>query len=241
DSGSSLVRTNESEKGGVEEVILDEEVEVVKVDSDEAGVEITRVVEEVETVNVLGSRDFGFEVGKTGGGSSRSSSSSSSSDDEKIDAEVTEVVVPVSIDVEQVYEMVESVVDPPVPGLAVEEVVVVSEASPVEDPYEDLDVLPGTKATTEAVLPVLTSASESLGESSNVDSSVVKDAEVKVFPPSDSPVDVTRNGAGHLKDQEIQDPVENQTSRPQVPLSVQRTSWKGCCGLFEVFSGSRFF
>uniref|UniRef100_A0A7N0SWA5 Uncharacterized protein n=1 Tax=Kalanchoe fedtschenkoi TaxID=63787 RepID=A0A7N0SWA5_KALFE len=231
DRGSSPVRQNESEKDVVEEVVVGVEVGVVKVDADEGGVEITR---ELEPVEVLESRD----LGKSDGGSSASSSSSSSSDDEKVDVEKTEPA-------QDSAEVVETVVDVAAPVLADEEVVIVSEAPPAEELPEDLDepvLLESSSemnATTEVALPVHAPTIESHGESSQVDPSDVKDAEDKVPTSSYSPVAATSNGGVHLKDQEIHGSTENQTPEPQAPLPVQRTSWKGCCGLFEVFAGSR--
>ncbi|KAH6825578.1 hypothetical protein C2S53_017550 [Perilla frutescens var. hirtella] len=42
------------------------------------------------------------------------------------------------------------------------------------------------------------------------------------------------NGAQHMKDHVVTQPVV----APPFPHPVQKTSWKSCCGLFEVFSGS---
>ncbi|CAM8994791.1 unnamed protein product [Rhodiola kirilowii] len=233
---SSPVRQIDSVKDIVEEDVLVEGVGVVKVDEDNGSVEITK---ELKSGEVSESRDLSVEVCQGAEGSSDGSSSSSSSDDEKIDVEKTDVVLD-SDQVEEVYEVVENTVDSPVPDSIVEEIVYVSEASPVEEPYEDPD-RPAfsnseVKATTVDALPVLPPTIEGLGKSSNVESDV-EDADGKALPPADSPIAVPSNGVVHFKDPEIHGSTENLTPVLQAPLSVHRTSWKGCCGLFEVFTG----
>ncbi|CAM9000792.1 hypothetical protein QQ045_000060 [Rhodiola kirilowii] len=237
---SSPVRLIDAEEGGAVEKVGTEEVGIEKVEEEDEGrVEITR---ELKSDEVLESRDLTVEVHNMAEGSSDGSSISSSSDDEKIHVEKAEVVLN-SAKAEEVNEAVEVAEDEPLPAMVVEEVVYVCEVPSIEETFEYLDKPVVSEShseirafTDDAVLI----PNESHGESSNVVSYTIKDEEDKALPPSDSPIAATRNGVGHLKDPEIQGSFENQTPVPQAPLSVQRTSsWKGCCGLFEVFAGSR--
>lgn len=55
---------------------------------------------------------------------------------------------------------------------------------------------------------------------------------------SNAPTVQTSNGVGNIKDSEIPECFENQPLTAATPRQVQTTSWKGCCGLFEVLAGS---
>nr|GMD06742.1 enolase-phosphatase E1 [Ipomoea batatas] len=61
---------------------------------------------------------------------------------------------------------------------------------------------------------------------------------VKPTPAYDTPkVDVS-TGADPIKDSEIPECSDSQPPVGSVLQPVQTTSFKGCCGLFELFSGS---
>ncbi|KAJ4976987.1 hypothetical protein NE237_002093 [Protea cynaroides] len=75
---------------------------------------------------------------------------------------------------------------------------------------------------------------------SDVIESVAKENENKMLQPSDTPI-VETNGTGGSelpKDSEIPESSENQPLLGKGFPAVERSSWKSCCGIFDVLKGS---
>jgi len=68
--------------------------------------------------------------------------------------------------------------------------------------------------------------------------SVSNGYEDKTLPSSSAPVAATSNDAASVKDPEIPESSENEPLVAPAPQVVQRSSWLGCCGLFDVLTGS---
>lgn len=60
----------------------------------------------------------------------------------------------------------------------------------------------------------------------------------KMVQSSDSRSVRTNNSVENVRGSEIPEPTNSLTLVPLPPQRLQKTSWKGCCGLFDLFSGT---
>lgn len=79
---------------------------------------------------------------------------------------------------------------------------------------------------------------ENSGASSRAMGFSSKENENKLSQFSNAPSIETRNGTERIKDSEFPECSENQPLVASVPRTVEKASWKSCCGLFEVLTGS---
>ncbi|XP_019055262.1 PREDICTED: uncharacterized protein LOC104608951 isoform X2 [Nelumbo nucifera] len=224
--------TGEGEnKHKVEAVEVLEVVRELKPDENSEGTDV--VIEHVEYAK--DSRD--------GGSSGDAGSSSTSSDDESQKPRVVEKnssVTESEILVEEKGEGGETL--PPVES--VEPVVALSEgvSQILEAASESVD----NTETTEVVVPKekeeqpLPSSDETSGVSGVIDLAS-KENEGNVLPSIDAPPVETSKAVvsdEHHVQPQIPESSETQQVERSAPPAVQPTSWKSCCGLFDVLTGS---
>ncbi|KAJ0927476.1 hypothetical protein HanRHA438_Chr04g0183321 [Helianthus annuus] len=163
-----------------------------------------------------------------------SSSSSDSSDDESRVVE-KEVVVVESAPVESVT-VFDEIKNEEKKDLVVEETPVVEEP-PRVDACETAvkDDSPDSTVVIESVLKEdEVERLQPLVETTSLES---KDHVSSSTPPKDSVTDV--NGADCANEIETSEHSDRQAPAASTPVAVQNTtSWKSCCGIFELFSGS---
>ncbi|KAK9268265.1 hypothetical protein L1049_010708 [Liquidambar formosana] len=142
-----------------------------------------------------------------------------------------------------------------------EEVIHVTESAPVENLVNSDVAELGSKESVEKLLPsldengvvssavadlvskqnedkVLPFLDETAGTSSGTIGLALKDNEDKLLQSSNAPSIEIGNGAEHTKDYEIPESSENQPLVASAPRPVETTSWKSCCGILEVLTGS---
>ncbi|KAM0071547.1 hypothetical protein Hdeb2414_s0001g00026501 [Helianthus debilis subsp. tardiflorus] len=199
---------------------------------------------------------------KDSNGTSSSSSSSDSSDDESRVVEKEVVVVesapvesvtvteslveevspivdsvkPDDSSLEQVSQVFDEIKDEEKKDLVVEETPVVEEPPRVDDC--ETAVKDGSPDSTVVVESVLKEDEverlQPLVEKTSLES---KDHVSSSTPPKDSVTDV--NGADCANEIETSEHSDRQAPAASTPVAVQNTtSWKSCCGIFELFSGS---
>ncbi|XP_042516844.1 uncharacterized protein LOC122091080 [Macadamia integrifolia] len=109
-------------------------------------------------------------------------------------------------------------------------------SSTVEDNGVSDEIGLASKDNEEISLPL---SNETVG-ASDVIESVAKESEDKMLQPSDAPiVETSGTGSAELpKDPAIPEISENQPLLGTIPPPIERTSWKSCCGIFDVLKGS---
>ncbi|PWA99459.1 hypothetical protein CTI12_AA007300 [Artemisia annua] len=188
-------------------------------------------------------------------GSKSKSSSSSSSDSSDDESRVVdkEVVVTESVPVVE-PERLAPIVDEPVK----EGKPLVEEVAHVTEEKKDLvveDVVAPVVVEEETVGVSEIDSKEDCPTSSEVVEPVLKESEVEKLPLSDEKACVEKedvasstpakdsisevNGASGANETDTVEHSDRQAPVASTPLSVQKTtSWKSCCGLFDLFSGS---
>jgi len=212
-------------------------------------------------VGSLSSQDPSIEVEKVEDeknskdeGSNTKSSSSSSSDSSDDESRVVdkEVVVTESVPVVE-PESLAPIVDEPVKEVEplVEEVAHASEEK--KDLVVEEIVAPVVEEETVVVSEI--DSKEDCPTSSEVVEPVLKDSEAEKLPLSDEKACVEKedvasstpakdsisevNGASGANETDTVEHSDRQAPVASTSLTVQKTtSWKGCCGLFDLFSGS---
>lgn len=239
-------------------VIAAEEVNVTSANR-EVGIEDDSSKEDVRLEHKEGATK-----GSCDGASSRSSSSSSSSrsssDDESHgikSSQAVEDIAPVvdSVTVthflsESKVETSDSVVPDKVPSLDqkvevdINPVALSSVKSVVEETgeketscFED-KVIISTSAPDTALEPKEEATIHSIENISTIsdpkEECVLQATDDQLIVSYNAPATIAENGANNIVDSGVTEPMVR-----TAPRSVQTTSWKSCCGLFEVFAGSR--
>nr|GEV76298.1 hypothetical protein [Tanacetum cinerariifolium] len=213
-------------------------------------------------LNSPSSQDPSIEVERVGheknskdeGSKSKSSSSSSSdSSDDESPVVDKEVVVTESVPVVE-PEILAPIVDEPVK----EAEPLVDEVAHVIEEKKDLvveEVVAPVVVEEETVVVSEIDSKEDCPTSSEVVEPVLKESEVEKLPLSDEMACVEKedvasstpakdsisevNGASGANETDTPEHSDRQAPVASTSLSVQKTtSWKSCCGLFDLFSGS---
>uniref|UniRef100_A0A5B6Z2Y1 Putative enolase-phosphatase E1 n=1 Tax=Davidia involucrata TaxID=16924 RepID=A0A5B6Z2Y1_DAVIN len=85
---------------------------------------------------------------------------------------------------------------------------------------------------------VVSTPNENAAASSNAMGFAAQENEDKLLLSFNAPRVDTSIGVEHIKDSGIPESSDSQTQVASAPQAVQTTSWRSCCGLFEVLTGS---
>uniref|UniRef100_A0A5B6Z640 Putative enolase-phosphatase E1 n=1 Tax=Davidia involucrata TaxID=16924 RepID=A0A5B6Z640_DAVIN len=85
---------------------------------------------------------------------------------------------------------------------------------------------------------VVSTPNENAAASSNAMGFAAQENEDKLLVSFNASRVDTNNGAEHIKTSGIPESSDSQTQVASAPQAVQTTSWRSCCGLFEVLTGS---
>ncbi|MFS7931484.1 hypothetical protein Hanom_Chr04g00356511 [Helianthus anomalus] len=155
---------------------------------------------------------------------------------ESLVEEISPIVDPVDSSLEQVSQVFDEIKDEEKKNLVVEETPVVEEPPRVDDCETAVkDDSPDSTVVVESGLKEdEVERLQPLVEKTCLES---KDHVSSSTPPKDSVTDV--NGADCANEIETSEHSDRQAPAASTPVAVRNTtSWKSCCGIFELFSGS---